>query len=273
MEWILLLIIGLIAGTIGSLIGLGGGIIIVPSLLLMAGFDPRFQMITPQIAVGTSLFLIIFTSLASTLTYAKQKRVDFESGLLFFVGSGPGAIFGAYITRFFHSGYFLIAFGLFMIFISILMYVQKRVTIPAMRLDVKRTFQDASGEVFHYGYHRITALIVSFFVGVLSGMFGIGGGTLMVPMMVLLFRFPPHVATATSMFVIFLSAITGSAMHIWQGNVFWFAALFLAPGAWLGGQLGAYISARLSSRALLLLFRLALVLIAIQMIMDGVNSL
>ena len=83
MEYILLLILGLLAGTIGSLVGLGGGIIIVPALLFL-GFQPHLlDEVTPQMAAGTSLLVIIFTGLSSTIAYYKQKKVDYKSRTYF----------------------------------------------------------------------------------------------------------------------------------------------------------------------------------------------
>lgn len=88
MEWIILFTVGVIGGTIGSLMGLGGGIIVVPALLYL-GVLGVIGDITPQVAVGTSLLAIIATGLSSTMSYFKKKLVDVKSGLLFFIGSGP----------------------------------------------------------------------------------------------------------------------------------------------------------------------------------------
>lgn len=272
-EWLLLFLIGLVGGTIGTIVGLGGGIITVPALLFLAGADPWFHDITAPVAVGTSLALIVLTALSSTLSYARQGRVDFASGWLFFATCGPGAIIGAYLTHFFRSGGFLVGFGLLMLGISVIMSFRDRLKEISLRQSVTRTFVDLDGREYTYGYHRPTALIISFAVGLISGLFGIGGGSLMVPMMVMLFGFPPHVATATSMFVILLSSVIGSVAHAVQGNIDWIAALWIAPGSWIGGQLGAAISARMSSRALLVTFRIAIVLVAVKMIADGMSSL
>jgi len=274
MDWMLalwLLLIGLVAGTVGSLVGLGGGIIIVPSLLVLGLYFPQLSSITAPVAVGTSLVLIVLTALSSTLSYTKQKRVDFSSGWLFFLASGPGSMLGAYLTQYFKSQGFLVAFGCLMIFVSWILRVKDRARVREIRWDVKRVFRDAEGNVYEYGIHRWTAFTISFFIGMLAGLFGIGGGSLMVPMMMLLFRFPPHVATATSMFVIFLSSITASLAHFAQGNIDWFAVIFLAPGAWIGGRLGAYISSKLSGRTLVQVLRIALIVMAIRMILNGLN--
>jgi len=270
-EWILFILIGLLSGTIGSLAGLGGGVITVPSLLMIAALFPEFRHLTPQVVVGTSLIMIVLTALSSTLTYTRQRRVDYRSGLLFFTTSGPGAFAGAYLSRFFELDSFYIAFGAFLVFVSVLLTVGERGKERSIRWSVTREFTDPDGTVYRYGYHRPVALAVAFLVGLVSSLFGIGGGALMVPVMVFLFRFPPHVATATSMFMIFLSSIIGSLGHVVQGNVEWKAALFIAPGAWFGGRLGAWISGRLSSRGLLIALRLALLLVAVRMIWEGVS--
>src|SRR5690625_8051375 len=90
MEYILLLIGGLVAGTIGGLVGLGGGIVIVPLLLALGSIS--LIEVSPQIAVATSMITVVITGLASTLAYIKLKRVDYKSSLYLFIGSGPGKI-------------------------------------------------------------------------------------------------------------------------------------------------------------------------------------
>jgi uncharacterized protein len=271
LEWILLLIIGLFAGTIGSIVGIGGGIIIVPSLLFVASIYPSFGMMTPQLAVGTSLLLIVITALASILSFHKQKRIDYSSGLIFFISAGPGSMIGAYLSKFFSTDSFMLGFGLFLILLFLIMMLQNRIKPFRYNKGIARTFVDQTGQAFTYSFHTPTALAISFVVGILSGMFGIGGGAMLVPMMILLFRFPAHVATATSMLVIFLSSIMGSVTHIMEGHIVWVAILLLAPGSWIGGRLGAMISQKLSSRTLLIIFRSILVLVSIRMILAGAH--
>ncbi len=87
MVWLILVIVGFVGGTVGSLMGLGGGIIVVPSLLLLASLS--LIDITPQVAVGSSLVIMIVTGFSATIAYVKQKKVDYKSGLLFFCASGP----------------------------------------------------------------------------------------------------------------------------------------------------------------------------------------
>ncbi|MED3120922.1 sulfite exporter TauE/SafE family protein, partial [Bacillus thuringiensis] len=97
-------------------------------------------------------------------------------------------------------------------------------------------------------------------------LFGIGGGALLVPAMMLLFAFPAHIAVATSMFIVFLSAIVSSATHISLGNVSWIYALILIPGAWIGGKIGAYINTKLSGNAVINLLRITLIILGTRLI-------
>lgn len=272
MEWVLLVIIGLAAGTLGSLMGLGGGIIVVPSLMLLSSYMAILKGVTPQVAVGTSLLIMIFTGLSSTLTYMKQKKIDYKSGFIFLIGSIPGALFGVYLNKGIEVKPFLIYFGLFIIFVSFLLMVRKRLKpIQLGTKGIRRTMMDADGNEVTYGFHPALALAISFVVGMFSGLFGIGGGSLMVPAMILLFGFPPHIAVATSMFMIFFSAIVSSISHIMLGNVNWLYALALVPGAWMGGILGAKINERLKSDTLVAILRIFLIIIGLRLIWQGIS--
>ncbi|MEC1618283.1 sulfite exporter TauE/SafE family protein [Bacillus haynesii] len=273
MEYLILIILGFIAGTIGSLVGLGGGIVIVPSLLFLAGLPMLFDHVTPQMAVGTSLVVIIFTGLSSTLAYMKYKTVDYKSGLIFFIGSGPGSIAGAHVSTYFSSDSFSLWFGIFMILISLSLMIKKKVK-PAEKkhTGVIRTFTGDEGQEYTYSYHPLAGIAIAFFVGFLGGLFGIGGGSLMVPAMILLFLFPTRVAVATSMFIIFLSSVAGSAGHVIAGHVNWLYAFALIPGAWFGGQLGAYINKKMQTKTIVLIMRFVLIIIGIRLIYQGVFS-
>jgi uncharacterized membrane protein YfcA len=178
---------------------------------------------------------------------------------------------GASLTGQLDPGKFQLLFGIFMFFMGLLLIIRGYIKPAKKQWKIERTFTDAKGEAWNYGYSLLPVLAVGFGVGLVSGLFGIGGGSLFVPLMVLLFRYPPHVATSTSMFVIFLSAILGSIMHMALGSVDWKLVLSLAPGAWLGGWLGARIASRMTGSGLLWLLRITLILIAIRMIWAGLS--
>jgi uncharacterized protein len=271
MEWIVLFFVGLCAGTLGSIVGLGGGIITVPALIYGDKIIPFMQSVSPQTAVGTSLFVMIFTGLASTLSYMKQRTVDYKSGWIFLIGSAPGGIVGAWITKFLGLKSFSIYFGVLIIGVSLLLMLKNRVR-PLNRgkkTGMVRTYVNEKGESMTYAFHPFLGIAVAFVVGLFSGMFGIGGGSLMVPAMILLFAFPPHVAVATSMFMIFISSIISSSAHVTLGHVSWAFAVFLIPGAWFGGKLGSKISAKLKGDTVVFLLRMILIVIGIRLIYQG----
>jgi uncharacterized protein len=271
MEWVILVLIGLAASSLGSLIGLGGGIIVVPALLYM-GSLPGVGHISPQVAVGTSLFTMIFTGLSSTLAYMKHKTVDYKSGLIFLIGSGPGSILGAWVTEKLNLQSFNVFFGIFIIFVSLVLLLKDKLKPIPFRKDqgIVRTFTDNSGKMYEYGFSPIMGVIISFIVGFFSGIFGVGGGSLMVPTMILVFFFPPHVAVATSMFMILPTSILSSITHVTLGNVNWLYALALIPGAWIGAKVGVYLNQKLRSKTIVVLLRTILVIVGIRLIYEGI---
>lgn len=271
MEWILLILLGVVAAMFGSIVGLGGGIIIVPVLMLIGPVLTGGE-IGHATAVGISLSVLVVTALASTLSYAKRKIVDFRSGWLFFITSGPAAMIGSAMTGMLPAGVFQLVFGIFMLLMASLLIARDYMKPFSKQWPIVRTITDASGEAHTYSYGILPALAIGFGVGLMSGLFGIGGGSLFVPLMVLLFRFPPHMATATSMFVIFLSSILGSGMHAYLGETDWLLVLALVPGAWIGGKLGAAIAVKMSGKGLLWLLRVTLLLLAGQLIIEGLRS-
>ena len=269
MEWIILVSIGLVAGTVGSIVGLGGGIIIVPSLLFVNSIGLLGQPIEHQNAVGISLMVIIFISLSSTISNYKQKRVDFKSGLFFFTASGPAAIIGSMLNKYLNTNQFNIIFGIIMILTTILLAKQKTMKPINIKWDVTKEYIDKNGKIHVYGYNKLIGFTITFFAGLLAGLLGIGGGTILVPMMVILFQFPIHVATATSMFIILLSSSVGSISHIVMGNTIFLYVIVIGIGAFIGGSLGSIISSKMSSNALILALRIVIIFIAIRMIYNG----
>ncbi|QTC40057.1 sulfite exporter TauE/SafE family protein [Bacillus sp. V3] len=274
MEWIVLIGIGLFAGTLGSLVGLGGGVIVVPALIYFGTYTGLLDNITPQTAVGTSLLVMIFTGLSSTLSYLKHKTVDYKSGLIFFAGAGPGSIIGAWVNKYLKMEDFNLYFGIFMIVMAVILMVRDKLKpIETFKnASFQREFTDPSGNTFHYGYPPVIGALIALLVGFTSGLFGIGGGSLMVPAMILIFLFPPHVAVATSMFMVFLSALVSSGTHIALGNVKWLYALALIPGAWFGAKIGSFVNTKLESKVLVRVLRIILILIGLRLIYQSITG-
>ncbi|MFJ8065628.1 sulfite exporter TauE/SafE family protein [Psychrobacillus sp. NPDC096426] len=270
MEWILLVVAGLFSGIVGALVGLGGGVILVPAVLFFGTTLGLISNITPQSVVGLSVVMMIFTGLSSTLSYMKTKTVDFRSGFIFFIGSIPGTILGAWVNKGLDLPSFNLYFGILLIVLSTLLLVRNRLKPVKWFVDngKKRTFTDEK-DTYVYGYPIWFALLLTFGVGFASGLFGIGGGSMIVPAMILLFLFPPHVAVGTSMFMVFLSSLVNSAMHISLGNVPWLYTIPVIPAAYVGAKIGAKLNKRLNSDTLVFALRIVLLLLGIRSIIDG----
>ncbi|UJL45197.1 sulfite exporter TauE/SafE family protein [Virgibacillus sp. NKC19-16] len=271
MVFIICVLIGVMTAFLGSLMGLGGGIILIPSLLFLSSFMDSFAWATPQTIVGISLVTMIFTALSSTIAYHKIRRLDYKTGLLFLSGSIPGSVLGSWLNQFFNADNFLLYFGLVMIVMSFLFFVKLKPK-GSQSVDgkgrVKREFY-VNGVTHIYSVSIWLAFFISLFVGTLSGLFGIGGGAIMVPAMILLFGIPIHIATGISMFMILFVSIIGASTHIALGHIAWEYVFFFIPGAWLGAKLGVIVNQKLTGQALVWIFRILLIFIGLRMIFQG----
>lgn len=272
LQVLILLSIGLAAGTVGSLIGLGGGIIIVPMLLNIDRFLTAFSTVPIHVAVGTSLVTIVFSSLSSTLAYHKQKRIDFKSGLLFLIGSVPGSLLGTYLNSLLNTERFTLFFGILLVCISFFLFVSTKLNKKAKEIHkgVIRTYTNDEGEAYTYSYSLPFAIALSTLIGLISGLFGIGGGIMLVPMMAFLFGFPPQLAVATSMFVVMFTTLGSSISYVAIGSVNFYYALLLIPGAWFGGKLGSFINQKLKTETIGLLLRLVVLFYGIKLMIENI---
>lgn len=272
LQILILISIGLAAGTVGSLIGLGGGIIIVPMLLNIDHFLSAFSTVPIHVAVGTSLITIVFSSLSSTLSYHKQKRIDYKSGILFLIGSVPGSLLGTYINSLLNTERFTLFFGIFLICISVFLFVSSKLNKKSKEVHkgIIRTYTNDEGKAYTYSYSLPLAISLSICIGIVSGLFGIGGGILLVPMMAFLFGFPPQLAVATSMFVVMFTTLGSSISYITLGEVNFYYILLLIPGAWFGGKIGAYINQKLKTETIALILRLVVLFYGIKLIIENI---
>ncbi|WP_246117046.1 sulfite exporter TauE/SafE family protein [Shouchella miscanthi] len=229
---ILFLIVGFIAGAFGSLLGLGGGVIVVPALLLLPMVLADVPSLTSQAAAGTSLATMIVTGISSVIAYGKQRTMDVKSGFIFLIGIAPGAILGTFVSRLLPTDAFLIYFGFFMLLIALSLFFRpQQHKEKEVEKAYWRTGIDDTGKPYAYGFSYPTAIIISVVVGFLSSLFGVGGGAIMVPVMMLLFGFPIKIATATAMLLVLFSAIVGTGAYALGGmlNGYLFWPLFQAP--------------------------------------------
>ncbi|MBO8156774.1 MAG: sulfite exporter TauE/SafE family protein [Bacillaceae bacterium] len=271
MIFLYIMIIGFFAAFIGSIAGLGGGMIFIPALLFLSQFYQEFSWVNPQTVVGMSLVVMVITGLSSTLTYMKQKTVDIQTGLLFLLAGIPGSLSGVWVNRFMAGETFYVYFGLLMIVISFMFTVRKKIT-DRHQMNKNKGFQRTfyvKGERYIYSYSLLPAMMIAFLVGFVSGLFGIGGGSLMVPAMVMIFGIPIHISVATAMFMILVSSFIGALAHLSLGHVIWEYALFFLPGAWIGGVAGAKTNQKLQGDTIERIFRVLLILIGVRLIWNG----
>ncbi|WP_203341015.1 sulfite exporter TauE/SafE family protein [Planococcus beijingensis] len=274
MVFIIMALVGIVSGIVGALIGLGGGVILVPALLFLGTGFAFFPELSPQQIVGLSVIMMIFTGLSSTLAYMKVGTVDYKSGIIFFAGSAPGTIIGAFVNKNLDLPSFNLYFGILLVLLSLLLLIRGHLKEVHWFVDNGRqtTFIDKQQKEYVYGYPIWFALLLTFFVGFASGLFGIGGGSIIVPAMILLFLFPPHVAIGTSMFMVFLSAIINSITHISLGHVPWIYTAAVVPGAYIGAKLGARLNKHLNSETLVIILRLVLLVLGLRSIYEGIFS-
>lgn len=263
-------VFGLVVGTYGTLVGLGGGFIVVPVLLLVYRADP-------QDTVGTSLAVIFLNAVSGSISYIRIKRVDLRSGTKFALATVPGAAIGAYAASYLTSWLLSLAFGILMVTVSVFMLWKPKfrpangpeVTPPRASLTTRR-LTDADGNIFNYSFNERLGVIISVFVGFLSSILGIGGGVIHVPALIHLLAFPAHIATATSQFILVFTTGVGAASHLALGQVLLGPAIAMGAGTIAGAQLGAHLSRRLHSAWIVRLLSLALLLVGIRLLMAAV---
>lgn len=254
--------ISLAAGIIGSIVGVGGGFMIVPMLIFIFG-------LSAQISAGTSLLSLIFTGLSGTVGYTWQRRIDYKLGLSLALASAPGAVVGSLASAYVTSSLLTVLFGCFMILVSIYMIIGNPARSSAATFSGwRRRLVDRDRRQFEYRIkHLALAYPLVFLAGILAGFFGIGGGALQVPVMIMLLGVPIEIATATSALMIVVSALTGALTHVQLGNVAYEFVPLIIISVIIGAQIGVQIQRRTDARTLRRMFALVLIAIGIRMIL------
>lgn len=268
-QELILVFIGLAAGVFGTIIGAGGGFLIVPFLLLTQHFSS-------QMAVGTSLVVVFFNALSGTYAYAKQKRIDYQTAIIFSLATVPGSILGAYVTKWLSGEAFRTVFGIFILCVAAYVWYRARQettqqvavgSAPANPTTKVRTIVDAEGNSYSVSYDLKWGIISSFGVGLIASVLGIGGGLIHVPLMIYLLGFPAHLATATSHLILTISSAIAAVSHVTVGEVDFTVALYLAIGAIVGAQIGARLAKRTKGSAIIKGLVVALVFLGIRLVL------
>ena len=269
MHYLWLVPVGFVVGAFGTLIGAGGGFVLMPFLLLLYPNEP------PEVLTSISLAVVFLNALSGSAAYARLKRIDYKSGLLFAAATIPGSILGATTTSWIPRRLFDAIFGVLMCLLAGMLL--ERPTPPRdapprpLRCSITRVLRDAAGGEVTYTYNPITGVVLSLFVGFVSSLLGIGGGIIHVPALVELLNFPVHTATATSHFVLAFMAFTGTAVHAYTGilDQGLTRALALGVGVLVGAQLGAQLSTRVKGAWIIRALAVALASVGVRILFQA----
>ncbi len=265
-RFICYMALGFGTGLYGTLIGAGGGFILMPILLLL------FPKQSPDQLTAISLAVVFFNATAGSESYAIMRRIDYKSGLMFAAATIPGAIIGALNTSYVPRRIFDGIFGILLISGAVFLFrrgPEEAKRIRHYHYQISRHLVEATGACFDYSFNPWVGIGLSFVVGYLSSFLGIGGGIIHVPAMTYLLNFPVHVATATSHFVLAIMAFTGTMTHVIAGNFSPQQAnltLSLAIGVLLGAPLGAYVSGKIRADWIMRSLALALIVVGIRIL-------
>ncbi|RMF71119.1 MAG: sulfite exporter TauE/SafE family protein [Planctomycetota bacterium] len=239
-----------------SMLGQGGGVLYTP-IQVWSGIDFH-------VAATTSLFLIMTTSLSATIVFRKAKRVDWPLAIVLETVTAVGGLIGGLTSGRFSGPFLMVVFAAVIAFAAIFMvrdFQWDHECAPRSSfLSWRRRLGDRE-----YCVNLAVALPISFLAGAISGLVGVGGGILKVPMMVLLLGIPMEVAVGSSAFMIGLTAAGGFAGHVASGHWDWRVSLILAVAVFAGGQIGARLSLGLDRKRMKRGFGWFLFVIAIVM--------
>ncbi len=253
LQTIVLMVIGFGAGFVGAIAGVGGGIIITPVLTIYFGV-PLTQ------AIGTSLIAVITTSAASSSVHVQRHTADIKLGMTLELATARGAAVMAYLAPLVNRG---VVGGLFAFFLLSSAYnIGKKALHPSAKT--------AAGEIPHYEVKNYPlGLASSLVAGGMSGLLGIGGGPIKVPVMYIFMEVPLLVATATSNFMIGVTAAASAGVYFWRGDISPEIAGPVAVGVLLGAASGARLLARFRNETVRLIFIAVLIAVAVEMLLRG----
>lgn len=273
---ILLLIFAgaILAGVVGSLVGLGGGVLIVPMLTLAFGLPIQY-------AIGTSIVAVIATSSGSAAAYVRDHMTNMRIGLFLEMATTIGAISGAFLAGFLAPQLLFIIFGVILLVSVFPVAFKIGEELPegvrndrlANWLHLSSAYPDhrLGREVSYQVTRTPLGLAMMYVAGVFSGLLGIGSGTLKVLAMDTLMRLPMKVSTTTSNFMIGVTAAASAGIYFSRGDIPPLIAAPVALGILLGALVGARLLTHLSNKTLRLIFLPVMVAIAVQMVLRGLG--
>lgn len=252
-EFLKLAPLGFCVGAFGTLVGAGGGSVLVPLLLILLPEE------TPATITAISLAVVFFNAYAGTIAYMRMGRIDYRAGTLFTIAGLPGAVVGTLLVHEMPRAVFDPVFGTLLVGLG-LMLVTSPLGDSAGSLKVETPELDEN--------RMLAGTIGSGYIGVLSSLLGIGGGIIHVPFLIRILKMPPHVATATSHFVLTFVALTATVTHVTMGEFDRGLAqtMYLAVGVMMGAPVGAMLSSKLQGSLIVRMLALALCLVGFRLL-------
>ena len=237
MQSLLLVVLGFFAGLLGALTGIGGGVLLTPILALHFGIPIRH-------AIGTSLVAVITTSAASSSVHLQRHTTDIRLGMTLELATAFGAAVTAYLVGYFNRSLLEGLFAGFLLY-SAIMILARRGKIK----DEAPVIENGNAVIPPYETKRYPlGLGASLVAGGLSGLLGIGGGPIKVPVMFIFMNVPLMVATATSNFMIGVTAAASAIVYYRRGDILVEFAAPLAVGVFVGSLLGARLAPRIHTK-------------------------
>lgn len=269
-----ILFISMIAGILGAILGLGGGIIVTPALTILFNIDIKY-------AIGASLISVICTSSGSAIAYLKDKITNVRIGMFLEVATTIGAITGAFLGGLFNSSILFLIFGVFLLYSAINMLKKHNTEIPqnittdplAEKLNLNGSYYDkALNKNINYSVDGVKgAFGVMYGAGIASGLLGIGSGSFKVMAMDTFMKLPLKVSSATSNFMMGVTAAASAGIYFSKGHIDPKIAAPVALGVLIGSTIGTRIMQKLKSKTIRKIFIPILCYISIQMILKGLG--
>lgn len=271
----LLLAIGFVIGTLGTLIGAGGGFILVPLLLLVR------PDLSPEVITAISMAVVACNAISGSIAYIASKRVDYKAGLIFALCTIPGSILGVLTTKIIPRHLFDLIFGVLLIALAFFLFFKGGKEKSHSKLAegrkgwITQHITDKRGESYDYSYDIRKGAILSVLVGYFSPLLGIGGGIIHVPAMVEWLLFPVHIATATSHFILAIMSTVSVIVHIVNGSyndpAIQRMVICLSIGVVIGAQLGAYLSHHMKGKIIIKALAVSLGIVGVRILMIGLK--
>jgi uncharacterized protein len=259
---VLYALLGFAVGTLGTLIGAGGGFILLPLLVLLHPQDSAATL------TAISLSVVCANAMSGSFAYARMRRIDYRSALAFAAAGLPGSIIGAWATKFLDRRLFDPLLGVMLIAGALVVLLRPAQNVEVTAEHATRTLVEKDGTVHAYSPRLGLGILISLGVGFLSSLLGIGGGIIHVPAMVYVLGFPTHVATATSHAVLAVLSLAGVIVH-WRDGTLGPALARIVPiavGVLLGAQLGAWLSSRIHGRWIMRSLAIALISVGVRLL-------